>query len=141
MLFRSPFTKTRIYTGAKSRKQRSSALWPVSNLSPPSPFSSSRRVPSTSPPCASAMAQHGFLSSLRSHLRSPPPPSHTQPRRGHHVELGAREKALLEEDVALKRFKSYKNSVKRVSKIGNVLTLVVFAACSYEVVALATSTQ
>uniref|UniRef100_A0A453KRE2 Uncharacterized protein n=1 Tax=Aegilops tauschii subsp. strangulata TaxID=200361 RepID=A0A453KRE2_AEGTS len=34
---------------------------------------------------------------------------------------------LLEEDVALKRFKSYKNSVKRVSKIGNVLTLVVFA--------------
>ncbi|EMS61977.1 hypothetical protein TRIUR3_24491 [Triticum urartu] len=48
------------------------------------------------------MAQHGFLSSLRSHLRSPPPPSHTQPRRGYHVELGAREKALLEEDVALK---------------------------------------
>ncbi|KAF7058778.1 hypothetical protein CFC21_065766 [Triticum aestivum] len=87
------------------------------------------------------MAQHGFLSSLRSHLRSPPPPSHTQPRRGYHVELGAREKSLLEEDVALKRFKSYKNSVKRVSKIGNVLTLVVFAACSYEVVALATSTQ
>jgi hypothetical protein len=32
---------------------------------------------------------------------------------------------LLEEDVALKRFKSYKNSVKQVSKIGNVLTLAV----------------
>jgi len=31
----------------------------------------------------------------------------------------------LEEDVALKRFKSYKNSVKQVSKIGNVLTLAV----------------
>jgi hypothetical protein len=32
---------------------------------------------------------------------------------------------LLEEDVALKRFKSYKNSVKQVSKTGSVLTLAV----------------
>jgi hypothetical protein len=32
---------------------------------------------------------------------------------------------LLEEDVALKRFKSYKNGVKQVSKIGSVLTLAV----------------
>ncbi|KAG2643240.1 succinate dehydrogenase subunit 7, mitochondrial-like isoform X1 [Panicum virgatum] len=51
------------------------------------------------------MAQPAFLSSLRSHR--------LQPSRGYHVELGAREKALLEEDVALKRFKSYKNSVKQ----------------------------
>lgn len=32
---------------------------------------------------------------------------------------------LLEEDPALKRFKSYKNTVKRVSKIGNGLTVLV----------------
>jgi hypothetical protein len=32
---------------------------------------------------------------------------------------------LLEEDVPLKRFKSYKNGVKQVSKIGSVLTLAV----------------
>ncbi|KQJ90112.1 succinate dehydrogenase subunit 7, mitochondrial [Brachypodium distachyon] len=88
------------------------------------------------------MAQPTFLSSLRSRFRSTQPQlPHLQPRRGYHVELGAREKALLEEDAALKRFKSYKNSVKKVSKIGNVLTLVVVAACSYEIVALATSTQ
>ncbi|CAL5074484.1 unnamed protein product [Urochloa decumbens] len=88
------------------------------------------------------MAQPTFLSSLRSRLRTTPPPPHhrLQPSRGYHVELGAREKALLEEDVALKRFKSYKNSVKQVSKIGNVLTLAVVLACSYEVV-VATSTK
>uniref|UniRef100_J3MX49 Succinate dehydrogenase subunit 7, mitochondrial n=1 Tax=Oryza brachyantha TaxID=4533 RepID=J3MX49_ORYBR len=82
------------------------------------------------------MAQPAFLSSLRSRLRSPPPPAplpHLQPRRGFHVELGAREKALLEEDVALKRFKSYKSSVKQVSKTGNVLTGVVLCACAYEI--------
>ncbi|NP_001132723.1 Succinate dehydrogenase subunit 7, mitochondrial-like [Zea mays] len=90
------------------------------------------------------MAQPAFLSSLRSRLGSapPPPPNHRlQPRRGYHVELGAREKALLEEDVALKRFKSYKNSVKQVSKIGNALTLAVVLACSYELAVLATSTK
>ncbi|KAF0915381.1 hypothetical protein E2562_035940 [Oryza meyeriana var. granulata] len=84
------------------------------------------------------MAQPAFLSSLRSCLRSPQlqapaPLSHLQPRRGFHVDLGAREKALLEEDVALKRFKSYKNSVKQVSKAGNVLTGVVLCACAYEI--------
>ncbi|KAK1630568.1 hypothetical protein QYE76_004883 [Lolium multiflorum] len=87
------------------------------------------------------MAQPAFLSSLRSRLRTPPPPPHVQPRRAYHVELGAREKALLEEDVALKRFKSFKNNVKQVSKIGNILTLVVVAACSYQVAAVAASTQ
>ncbi|KAL6655648.1 hypothetical protein ACP70R_006474 [Stipagrostis hirtigluma subsp. patula] len=87
------------------------------------------------------MAQPAILSSLRSRLRSPPQPQrpHLQPSRGYHVELGAREKALLEEDAALKRFKSYKNSVKQVSKIGNVLTLAVVVACSYEIAVLATS--
>jgi len=37
---------------------------------------------------------------------------------------------LLEEDVALKRFKSYKNSVKQVSKIGNALTFAVVLGMS-----------
>ncbi|TVU09436.1 hypothetical protein EJB05_42908 [Eragrostis curvula] len=90
------------------------------------------------------MAQPAFLSSLRSRLRSPAPPSphpRLQPSRCYHVELGAREKALLEEDVALKRFKSYKNSVKQVSKIGNVLTLAVAVACTYEIAVLATSSK
>ncbi|KAJ6799604.1 succinate dehydrogenase subunit 7, mitochondrial-like [Iris pallida] len=58
-------------------------------------------------------------------------------RRGYHIDLGAREKALLEEDPALKRFKSYKNTVKRVSKVGNALTVLVIAACSYEIVTVA----
>ncbi|XP_052167213.1 succinate dehydrogenase subunit 7, mitochondrial [Oryza glaberrima] len=90
------------------------------------------------------MAQPAFLSALRSRLRSPQPQApalpHLQPpRRGFHVELGAREKALLEEDTALKRFKSYKNSVKQVSKVGNILTGVVLFACAYEIVSLANS--
>ncbi|KAL5205510.1 hypothetical protein ABZP36_033719 [Zizania latifolia] len=90
------------------------------------------------------MAQSAFLSSLRSSLRSPQPQAllpHLQPRRGFHVELGAREKALLEEDTALKRFKSYKNNVKQVSKIGNILTGVVLFACGYEIVTLAVSSK
>ncbi|KAM0943130.1 putative succinate dehydrogenase subunit 7 [Dioscorea sansibarensis] len=59
------------------------------------------------------------------------------PRRGYHIDLGAREKALLEEDPALKKFKSYKTTVKRVSRIGDVLTILVVAACSYEFYAVA----
>ncbi|CAN6210606.1 unnamed protein product, partial [Urochloa humidicola] len=118
---------------------RTAPARPSPLLSPPS----SPPLPSH-PLSASAMAQPTLLSSLRSRLRTappPPPPHHRlQPSRGYHVELGAREKALLEEDVALKRFKSYKNSVKQVSKIGNVLTLAVVLACSYELV-VATSTK
>lgn len=38
---------------------------------------------------------------------------------------------LLEEDPALKKFKSYKSSVKQVSKIGNVLTMLVIAGMVY----------
>ncbi|KAL5201467.1 hypothetical protein ABZP36_035821 [Zizania latifolia] len=88
------------------------------------------------------MAQPAFLSSLRSRLRSLQPQaplSHLQPRRGFHVELGAREKALLEDDTALKRFKSYKNNVKQVSKIGNILTGALLFACGYEIITLAHS--
>ncbi|XP_078174669.1 succinate dehydrogenase subunit [Carex rostrata] len=56
------------------------------------------------------------------------------PSRNYHVELGAREKTLLEVDPALMKFKSYKNSVKVASKIGNVLTVVAVTACSYQLV-------
>ncbi|KAL0922259.1 hypothetical protein M5K25_006230 [Dendrobium thyrsiflorum] len=62
-----------------------------------------------------------ILSSFRSRFQGEGP-DHIL-RRGYHIELGAREKALLEEDPALKRFKSYKKTVKQASKIGNVLTI------------------
>uniref|UniRef100_A0A0E0M3S6 Succinate dehydrogenase subunit 7, mitochondrial n=1 Tax=Oryza punctata TaxID=4537 RepID=A0A0E0M3S6_ORYPU len=92
------------------------------------------------------MAQPAFLSSLRSRLRSPQPqlpalPHLRPPCRGFHVELGAREKALLEEDTALRRFKSYKNKVKYVSRSGNALTAIVLTACAYEIVTLAKSSK
>ncbi|KAG9446507.1 hypothetical protein H6P81_012635 [Aristolochia fimbriata] len=55
------------------------------------------------------------------------------PRRGFHIELGAREKALLAEDPALKKFKSYKKGVWRVKRVGDFLTIVVVAGCCYEI--------
>ncbi|XP_015697508.1 uncharacterized protein LOC102703627 isoform X3 [Oryza brachyantha] len=58
-------------------------------------------------------------------FRSPPPLPHLQPPRGFHVDLAARHKALLEEDVALKRFKSYKSKAKQVLRARNALTSVV----------------
>ncbi|KAL5544263.1 hypothetical protein UlMin_008047 [Ulmus minor] len=54
-------------------------------------------------------------------------------RRQYHIELGEREKALLAEDPALKRFKSNKNAVRRVKRLGDVLTIVVVAGCCYEI--------
>ncbi|XP_027124655.1 succinate dehydrogenase subunit 7B, mitochondrial-like [Coffea arabica] len=54
-------------------------------------------------------------------------------RRGLHVEPGPREKALLAEDPALKQFKSHKKSVKRIKRVGDVLTIVVVAGCCYEI--------
>ncbi|XP_059640971.1 succinate dehydrogenase subunit 7B, mitochondrial [Cornus florida] len=54
-------------------------------------------------------------------------------RRGFHIEPGAREKALLAEDPALKRFKSHKRSVWRLKRVGDVLTIVVVAGCCYEI--------
>ncbi|TXG50326.1 hypothetical protein EZV62_022850 [Acer yangbiense] len=52
-------------------------------------------------------------------------------RRGFHVELGAREKALLAEDPALKRYKSTHKSVRLVKRLGDVLTLVVVAVAAF----------
>ncbi|KAI3853477.1 hypothetical protein MKX03_010373 [Papaver bracteatum] len=53
-------------------------------------------------------------------------------RRGYHIELGAREKALLEPHPALKRFKSTKNTEHLVRRFGDVLALVVISGGCYE---------
>ncbi|CAG7869838.1 unnamed protein product [Brassica rapa] len=50
-----------------------------------------------------------------------------QSRRGFHVELGAREKDLLAENDALRRFKSHKKGVRQLKRIGDVITAVVVA--------------
>ncbi|XVE54914.1 hypothetical protein DITRI_Ditri03aG0120300 [Diplodiscus trichospermus] len=55
------------------------------------------------------------------------------PNRAFHVEPGEREKALLAKDPSLRRFKSYKKSVWRLKRIGDVLTIVVVAGCCYEI--------
>ncbi|XP_039043831.1 succinate dehydrogenase subunit 7A, mitochondrial-like [Hibiscus syriacus] len=75
-------------------------------------------------------------SSLATHFRSPyqkTEGSMALPSRAFHVELGDREKALLAEDPLLRRFKSYKKSVWRLKRIGDVLTIVVVAGCCYEI--------
>ncbi|XP_009588396.1 succinate dehydrogenase subunit 7A, mitochondrial [Nicotiana tomentosiformis] len=56
-----------------------------------------------------------------------------QSRRGIHIEPGAREKALLAADPSLKRFKSHKQSVRNLKRVGDVLTIVVVAGCCYEI--------
>ena len=47
--------------------------------------------------------------------------------RGIHIEPGAREKALLEEDPALKKFKSHKNSIRRMQRARDILTIIVIS--------------
>ncbi|CAL9751623.1 unnamed protein product, partial [Musa acuminata subsp. burmannicoides] len=94
------------------------------------PFGSNPRVrPSTSMAAFRRLAESTHFAALRSSSQkeASTSPSNQISRRGYHIDLGAREKALLEEDPALKRFKSYKNSLKRVSKIGDVLTILVVA--------------
>ncbi|RAL54170.1 hypothetical protein DM860_004641 [Cuscuta australis] len=54
-------------------------------------------------------------------------------RRGLHIELGAREKALLADDPSLRRFKSNSKSVRALRRVGDALTLVVAAGCCYEI--------
>ena len=53
--------------------------------------------------------------------------------RGIHIEPGAREKALLEEDPALKKFKSRKNSFRRMQRARDILTIIVISGCCYEI--------
>ncbi|KAF3437088.1 hypothetical protein FNV43_RR19841 [Rhamnella rubrinervis] len=71
-------------------------------------------------------------SRLRSHLQT-----HSDPfsisRRQFHIELGAREKALLADDPVLRRFKSHHKTVRLVKRIGDVLMIVVAAGCCYEI--------
>ncbi|XP_018488789.1 succinate dehydrogenase subunit 7A, mitochondrial [Raphanus sativus] len=79
--------------------------------------------------------------SIASHLRSSsqkPDGALAQSRRGFHVELGTREKDLLAENDALRRFKSHKKGVRQLKKAGDVLTLVLLAGCCYEIYARAT---
>ncbi|XP_039037248.1 succinate dehydrogenase subunit 7A, mitochondrial-like isoform X2 [Hibiscus syriacus] len=79
-------------------------------------------------------------SSLARHFRSSyqTEGSMAVPSRAFHVELGDREKALLAEDPSLRRFKSYKKSVWRLKRIGDVLTIVVVAGCCCEIYVKAT---
>ncbi|KAJ7518302.1 hypothetical protein O6H91_21G063200 [Diphasiastrum complanatum] len=49
------------------------------------------------------------------------------------VEPGSREKLLLEEDPALKKFKSDKETVKLIKRIGDILVLSVVAGSVYEI--------
>ncbi|CAF1708989.1 hypothetical protein Bca4012_006558 [Brassica carinata] len=80
--------------------------------------------------------------SISSHLRSSSQKMDggalAQPRRGFHVELGSREKDLLAENDALRRFKSHKKGVRQLKRIGDVITAVVVAGCCYEIYARAT---
>ncbi|KAL2935979.1 Succinate dehydrogenase subunit 7B mitochondrial [Bienertia sinuspersici] len=45
---------------------------------------------------------------------------------------------LLEKDSALSRFKSSNQGVKRIKKIGDVLSIIVVAGCCYEIYVSAT---
>ncbi|XP_042502763.1 succinate dehydrogenase subunit 7B, mitochondrial-like [Macadamia integrifolia] len=73
-----------------------------------------------------------MFSRFQSHSQKEIDPNFLQSRRLH-MEPGAREKALLEEDPALKQFKSHKKSVWRLKRVGDVLTIVVVAGCCYEI--------
>ncbi|KAK3440009.1 succinate dehydrogenase subunit 7A, mitochondrial [Eucalyptus grandis] len=73
------------------------------------------------------------LSHVRSHPQRTEGAIPLPPRRGFHVEPGAREKALLAPDPILSRFKSHKKGVKQLKRIGDVLTIVVIAGCCYEI--------
>ncbi|XP_078437394.1 succinate dehydrogenase subunit 7B, mitochondrial-like isoform X1 [Wolffia australiana] len=82
---------------------------------------------------SSLFSKSNLFSSLRGIPQQGPLPVELFSRRGFHVEPGAREKALLEDDPALRKFKSHKKSVVRAKKIGDALIILVVAACSYEI--------
>ncbi|KAL3681407.1 hypothetical protein R1sor_024363 [Riccia sorocarpa] len=48
-------------------------------------------------------------------------------------QAGAREKALLEEDPALREFRSEKKTIKRIQRFGDVLVLAVVTGAVYEI--------
>ncbi|XP_062116330.1 succinate dehydrogenase subunit 7B, mitochondrial-like [Humulus lupulus] len=72
-------------------------------------------------------------SHLRSHFQATRNDALSLSRRQFHVEPGKRELALLAEDPSLKRFKSHKTNVKRLTRFGDVLTIVIVAGCCYEI--------
>ncbi|KAF4347249.1 hypothetical protein CsatB_030451 [Cannabis sativa] len=72
-------------------------------------------------------------SQLRSHFQGARNDALSLSRRQFHVEPGKRELALLAEDPSLKRFKSHKPNVRRLMRVGDVLTIVVVAGCCYEI--------
>ncbi|KAF8037147.1 hypothetical protein BT93_B0152 [Corymbia citriodora subsp. variegata] len=106
---------------------------------------------------------NAVLSHLRSHPQGTEDARPLPPRRGFHVEPGAREKAYCNKRdfrfdnllmlssglvcsmmhtlfpvnqlraCAWFRFKSHKKGVKRLKRIGDVLTIVVVAGCCYEI--------
>nr|GLL22326.1 calmodulin-binding protein 60 A-like isoform X3 [Ipomoea trifida] len=67
------------------------------------------------------------LSQLRLYSQKADDSSLVAPRRGLHIEPGAREKALLADDSSLRRFKSNTKSVRTLKRVGDVLTVVVVA--------------
>nr|GMC60385.1 succinate dehydrogenase subunit 7A, mitochondrial-like isoform X1 [Ipomoea batatas] len=73
------------------------------------------------------------LSQLRLYSQKADDSSSVAPRRGLHIEPGAREKALLADDSSLRRFKSNTKSVRTLKRVGDVLTVVVVAGCCYEI--------
>ncbi|XP_074316872.1 succinate dehydrogenase subunit 7A, mitochondrial-like [Silene latifolia] len=86
---------------------------------------------------ASLLNKTQFFSHLRSSTQNPN--LFAQQSRGFHIDLGDREKALLEKDPALSKFKSHKQSVKRIKRFGDVLTIIVVAGCCYEIYVKATT--
>ncbi|KAK9669385.1 hypothetical protein RND81_13G126300 [Saponaria officinalis] len=90
------------------------------------------------------MANMLYKTQLFSHLRSSPLKNQSlsaQSTRGYHIDLGEREKSLLAKDPALSKFKSHKQGVKRIKKIGDVLTVIVVASCCYEIYVRATTRE
>ncbi|CAO2818253.1 unnamed protein product [Amaranthus hypochondriacus] len=79
-----------------------------------------------------------LLSSLQSHSQRRES-MFAQSRRGFHIDLEEREKALLEKDSALSQFKSFKQGAKRIKRVGDVLTVIVVAGCFYEIYVRATT--
>ncbi|KAI5073189.1 hypothetical protein GOP47_0011202 [Adiantum capillus-veneris] len=81
------------------------------------------------------MAQR--LQTVGSHIRlwasSSSPSCRACQKRGLHIPPGEREKALLEEDPALKHYKSTKGTAQKVKLFGDVLVIIVSAGCCYQV--------
>ncbi|XP_013601515.1 PREDICTED: succinate dehydrogenase subunit 7A, mitochondrial-like, partial [Brassica oleracea var. oleracea] len=70
---------------------------------------------------------NSISSHLRSSFQKKDGGALSQSRRGFHVELGAREKDLLAENDALRRFKSHKRGMRQLKRVGDVITDVVVA--------------